>query len=94
VVALVAFVAVATSIGIVPVIVGIAIALLIEFLKTNELQEWMERCLFGALDEGDRYQEFEVEMEQFEVAMRALGMKAGDDETEDEAVPTPIPQAG
>ncbi|WP_058834870.1 T6SS effector BTH_I2691 family protein [Luteimonas abyssi] len=86
--------AVATGIGIVLVIVGIAIALLIEFLKTNELQEWMERCLFGALDEGDRYQEFEVEMEQFEMAMRALGMKAGNDEIEDEADPALIPQAG
>ncbi|PJK01117.1 hypothetical protein CO641_04150 [Lysobacteraceae bacterium NML91-0213] len=83
----------ATGIGIVLVIVGIAIALLIDFLKTNELQEWMERCLFGAL-EGDRYQEFEVEIEQFESAMRALRMSAGSDGAKDRATPALMPQAG
>src|SRR5690606_2052044 len=40
-------VAAATGIGIILVVIGIAIALLIDFLRTNELQEWMERCLFG-----------------------------------------------
>lgn len=49
----------ATGVGLVLVLVGIAIALLIEFFKTDELQDWMERCLFGALEEGKRYQELE-----------------------------------
>ena len=84
----------ASGVGIILVIVGIAIALLIELFKTNELQEWMERCLFGTLEKGKRYQDFEQEMEQFDVAMKALGLKTDGDETEDELGAAPAPQGG
>ncbi len=84
----------ATGVGLVLVLIGIAIALLIEFFKTNELQEWMERCLFGALEKGKRYQDFEQEMEQFEVAMKALGLKTEEDEIEGESSPALAPSAG
>ncbi|MDH5822334.1 hypothetical protein QFW77_04925 [Luteimonas sp. RD2P54] len=80
--------------GVILVLVGIAIALLIEFFKSNELQEWMERCLFGALEEGERYQDFEEEMEQFEKAMRALGLKVDADEADGVSAPALLPQAG
>ena len=68
--------------------IGIAIALLIEFFKTDELQDWLERCLFGALDAGSRYQDLNEEMKQFGLAMKALGFKC-DDET---APATTVPE--
>ncbi len=71
----------ATGVGIILVILGIGIALLIEFFKTNELQEWMERCVFGVLESGKRYPDLDREMEQFEVAMRALGFRSGEEES-------------
>lgn len=70
----------ATGVGLVLVLIGIALALMIEFFKTNELQEWAERCFFGALEAGRRYPDLEEEMVQFEVAMAALGLKTEEGE--------------
>lgn len=75
----------ATGVGLVLVIVGIAIALAIEFFKSDELQDWMERCRFGSLAKDKRYRHLEEEMQQFELAMKALGVKA-DIEMDDEAL--------
>ena len=54
----------------------------------------MDRCLFGTLEKSKRYQDFEQEMEQFEVAMKALGMKPEEDEEEGESSPALVPSAG
>lgn len=76
----------ATGVGLILVAIGIAIALLIEFFKTNELQDWLERCLFGDLGE-QRYPNLEEEMEQFELALRALGFKSEEEEVPAAAIP-------
>ncbi|MDH5822332.1 T6SS effector BTH_I2691 family protein [Luteimonas sp. RD2P54] len=77
----------ASGVGIILVLVGIAIALLIDFLKNNELQDWMERCLFGAIEKGKRYQELAEEMREFELAMKALGLNPEEEESETGTVP-------
>ncbi|QOW24777.1 T6SS effector BTH_I2691 family protein [Lysobacter sp. H23M47] len=77
----------ATGVGLILVVIGIAIALLVEFFKTDELQDWLERCLFGALDAGRRYQDLNEEMKQFGLAMKALGFKSDDETAPATAVP-------
>lgn len=84
--------AMASGIGVVLILVGIGIALLIDYLKNNALQDWMERCRFGELV-GDRYQSFKEEMQQFELAMKDLGVKA-DDESVGNTTSGVVRQAG
>lgn len=76
----------ASGVGLILVAIGIAIALLIELFKTNELQDWLERCLFGDLRE-QRYPDLEEEMEQFELALKALGFKSEEEEVPAAAIP-------
>ena len=69
----------ASGVGLLLLAIGIGIALLIDFFKNDALQEWMERCLFGK--QGDeRYGGLKVEMEQFEAAMKALGIETEGEE--------------
>ena len=77
----------ARSIGLILVAIGIAIALLIELFKTDELQDWLERCLFGALAPGERYSNLNEEMDQFGIAMKALGFRSEDEQAPPTAVP-------
>lgn len=84
--------AMASGIGVVLILVGIGVALLIDYLKNNALQNWMERCQFGELVD-ERYQSLKDEMQQFELAMKDLGFKAGDEE-EGSTTPGVVPQAG
>ncbi len=39
--------------------------------KTDDLQEWFERSYFGAL-QGERYPNQQQEMQQFEIALKAI----------------------
>lgn len=61
----------ATGIGVVLVLISIAIVLLIEFIKDDKLQDWLERSEFGTFEKGDRYQELDEELKQFELAVKA-----------------------
>ncbi|MGQ7246799.1 T6SS effector BTH_I2691 family protein [Halomonas sp. V046] len=65
----------ATGIGVVLVLVGIGIALLIGFLENDAIQEWMNRCAFGKL-KNERYGELGIELSQFEMAMKEMGVDA------------------
>lgn len=84
----------ATGVGLVLVLIGIAIALTIDFFKTDELQEWVERCFFGALGAEKRYQDWEQEMAQFDVVMKALGPKKKEEDAGGEEAPDLVPSAG
>ena len=84
----------ATGVGLVLVLIGIAIALTIDFFKTDELQEWAERCFFGALGAEKRYQDLEQEMAQFDVVMKALGPKKKEEDAGGEEAPDLVPSAG
>lgn len=53
----------------------------------------MERCLFGT-EEDERYQTFDDEMEQFGIAMQALGLKEEGEESEGASSSVPVPQGG
>lgn len=72
-------VAAATGIGIVLIVVGIGVSILVDYLKNNSLQEWMERCFFGELSD-DRYGDLKSELGQLEVALNSLGVKPGERE--------------
>lgn len=76
----------ATGVGLALVAIGIAIALLIEIFKSNDLQEWMDRCYFGAISEDARYGSFEDELDQFELAMKKLGVKTDRETSEHESL--------
>lgn len=67
------------------VAIGIAIALLIELFKSNDLQEWMARCYFGTISNDARYDSFEDELDQFELAMKKLGVKSDGETSEYES---------
>lgn len=67
------------------VAIGIAIALLIELFNSNGLQEWMERCFFGSISEGERYENIEEELGQFELAMENLAKNNGERGSEEES---------
>lgn len=46
----------------------IAVAVLIELLKDNELQDWLERCHLGGLV-AQRYRDTQEEERQFKLAL-------------------------
>ncbi|ALM53977.1 T6SS effector BTH_I2691 family protein [Halomonas huangheensis] len=61
-----------TGIGIVLVVLVIAIAILIEVLKDNKVQDWLERCYFGKFEAGERYQNSELELSELELALNNM----------------------
>ena len=65
------------------VAIGIAIALLIELFNSNGLQEWMERCFFGSISEGERYENIEEVLSQFVLAMNNLAKNNGERDSEE-----------
>jgi hypothetical protein len=77
----------ATGVGLVLVVIGIAIALLIEFFKTNELQDWLGRSLFGTMEADKRYANLEQEMVEFGLAMKSLGYRREDEANSTTALP-------
>lgn len=81
-----------TGWGIILALAVIGFSLWIDFVKNNALQDWMARSYFGSL-ENERYGSHEMEMEQFEQAMKALGVEA-EDEEEGNSSSGLVPQAG
>lgn len=63
----------ATGIGIVLIVFVIVIAVLIEIIKDNKLQDWMERCYFGKFQESERYQNIDGELEELGLALGQTG---------------------
>ena len=59
----------ATGVGIVLVVLVIVIAVLIEVFKDNKVQDWLERCYFGAFAPGDRYPSADREMSELKIAV-------------------------
>ena len=57
----------ATGIGLVLVGVLIALALVIEYVKDNKVQDWLERCVWGH-GPAARYSSAEEEMTQLRTA--------------------------
>ncbi|MDR5894413.1 hypothetical protein QC820_16610, partial [Halomonas mongoliensis] len=82
----------ATGWGLIIIFAAIGVSLLTDYIKNNTLQDWMERSYFGRLVDR-RYGDHGVEMEQFELAMEALGVKA-EGEEEDNSSSSLVPQAG
>ncbi|MCE8021763.1 hypothetical protein HOP51_16825 [Halomonas sp. MCCC 1A11036] len=81
----------ATGWGIILALAVIGLSLWIDFLKNNALQDWMSRSYFGRL-ESERYGSHAMEIEQFELALEALG--ADTDSKEDDSIPAGLlPQA-
>ncbi|TKS54201.1 hypothetical protein E4582_05075 [Luteimonas yindakuii] len=63
------FGAAATGVGIVLVVLVVVIAVLIEVLKDNAMQDWLERCYFGVFESGKRYQSAQQEMSELRLAV-------------------------
>ncbi|MDR5894386.1 hypothetical protein QC820_16475, partial [Halomonas mongoliensis] len=75
----------ASGVGLLLLAIGIGVVLLIDFFKNDALQEWMGRCFFGK--EGDeRYGGLKVEVEQFGIAMTALGIETEGEENNNRSV--------
>ncbi|MFQ3790056.1 T6SS effector BTH_I2691 family protein [Halomonas sp. A29] len=66
------FGAFATGVGIVLVVLVIVIAVLIEILKDNKIQDWLERCHFGKFEAGERYRDPELELRELELALNDM----------------------
>ncbi|MDR5894404.1 hypothetical protein QC820_16565 [Halomonas mongoliensis] len=81
-----------TGVGIILVLAVMGFSIWLDFIKNNALQDWMERSCFGKLI-NTRYEDHKMEMEQFELAMEALGVKA-EGEKEDDSSLSLVPQAG
>ncbi len=77
----------ATGVGLVLVVIGIAIALLIEFFKTNELQDWLGRSLLGTMEADKRYANLEQEIVEFGLAIKSLGYRREDEANSTTALP-------
>lgn len=56
-----------TGIGLILVALLIAVAVIIEYIKDNKIQEWLKRCRWGRLS-AERYPTLEVEMAQLKIA--------------------------
>ena len=56
-----------TGIGLVLVALLLAIAVIIEFIKDNKIQEWLKRCVWGNL-KSERYPGLDQEMSQLKLA--------------------------
>ncbi|MDR5894377.1 hypothetical protein QC820_16430 [Halomonas mongoliensis] len=78
--------------GVILIFAAIGVSLWIDYIKNNSLQDWMERSYFGKL-ERERYGSLEVEMQQYELAMEALGVRS-ESEVEDDSSLRLVPQAG
>lgn len=64
-----------TGIGLLLIGLSFAATILIDFIKDNKLQDWLERCLWGAFHKDERhkdkcYADLEVEMQQLDIARR------------------------
>ncbi len=57
------------GIGWIAAVLLIGAAVLIELLKDNKLQDWLERCLWGNLGAEKRYIHLETEMRELQVAL-------------------------
>jgi hypothetical protein len=57
-----------TGIGLILVVVLVAVTVLIEYFKDNKLQDWLERCIWGA-GPAAPYESSEIEMAQFKQAV-------------------------
>lgn len=57
----------ATGVGLILVALLIAVAVVLEYIKDNKVQGWLERCLWGK-GPGTRYETIEEEMAQLRVA--------------------------
>lgn len=55
-----------TGVGVVLVALLMAVAVLIEYVKDNKVQDWLERCTWGKLE---RYPDAETEMRQLRLAV-------------------------
>lgn len=61
----------ATSIGLILITMSIFIGLMIDHFKNNSLQDWIERCFFGIIEE-EKYKSLDIELEQLKVAIKNL----------------------
>ncbi len=57
------------GIGWIAAVLLIGVAVFIELLKDNKLQDWLERCLWGNLGAEKRYIHLETEMRELQVAL-------------------------
>lgn len=56
-----------TGIGLILVALLLAVAVLIEYIKDNKVQEWLKRCIWGKLV-GERYATLDLELRELKVA--------------------------
>ena len=56
-----------TGIGLILVALLLAVAVLIEYIKDNKVQEWLKRCVWGKLV-GERYPTLDLEISELKVA--------------------------
>ena len=56
-----------TGIGLILVLLLMAVAVLIEYIKDNKMQEWLKRCVWGKLT-TERYPDAEVEIRELRLA--------------------------
>ena len=56
-----------TGIGLILVALLLAVAVLIEYIRDNKVQEWLKRCVWGKLV-GERYPTLDLEISELKVA--------------------------
>ncbi|MEG0183702.1 MAG: hypothetical protein RR704_09640, partial [Stenotrophomonas sp.] len=57
------------GLGWIAAVLLIGIAVLIELVKDNKLQDWLERCYWGNFNEAERYTHLETEMRELNTAL-------------------------
>lgn len=86
----------ATGWGLLLAAIVLVVGLLIAYFKDDDLQDWMERCFFGAFAPSDRYVALDEELEQFKIATKQTdeAPKEDDSEDQDHVSDELVPQGG
>ncbi|MEN1926582.1 T6SS effector BTH_I2691 family protein [Luteimonas qiangzhengi] len=67
-----AIVATAVFIGVIAFVALILASVFILWASDSAGHDWLKRCLWGCLDDGQKYQGLDVEMEEYKLALRTV----------------------